>query len=435
MGVRISKRDANTLATMNEAEKMGYILKPHGEVVVSAKLETPDVKHDKEAAEQIGTLVNILSDAIMKMGDNVGSQDLKGIVEAFHNPDRAAQATEHNIYTYALEYMKHRNASKATDAHFAGMVRLLARWEAYRNEIEKQGYRIDIDTFAADDVEDFRDYMRNEKTLSEQQPSIFRRIVSIVPDGFRVKEERKAGKTANRVEIYINKRLHELRALFTWLFRQGYTRNNPFTDVEIGAAEAKHMPYYLLIEERNKIAEFDLSAYPSLAVQRDIFIFQCLVGCRVSDLVRFTQKNIIGGVLVYVPKKTAEGKDAITARVPLLPQALSLIEKYRQEGTDAPLFPCISDQKYNKAIKRIFTLCGITRAVCYRVNGMEHFKPINEVASSHLARRTFIGNTYKKVADPNIVGKMSGHAEGSKSFRRYRNIDDEILTEAVKAIE
>jgi len=49
-------------------------------------------------------------------------------------------------------------------------------------------------------------------------------------------------------------------------------------------------------------------------------------------------------------------------------------------------------------------------------------KPLYEVASSHMARRTFIGNIYKKVIDPNLVGALSGHKEGSKAFSRYREI-------------
>ena len=48
---------------------------------------------------------------------------------------------------------------------------------------------------------------------------------------------------------------------------------------------------------------------------------------------------------------------------------------------------------------------------------------INEVASSHLARRCFVGNLYKQVKDPNLVGALSGHKEGSRAFARYRVTD------------
>mgnify|MGYP006999334810 FL=1 len=52
-----------------------------------------------------------------------------------------------------------------------------------------------------------------------------------------------------------------------------------------------------------------------------------------------------------------------------------------------------------------------------------------------MARRTFIGNLYKKVKDPNLVGALSGHCEGSKAFTRYREIDEDIKKELVSLID
>lgn len=51
-----------------------------------------------------------------------------------------------------------------------------------------------------------------------------------------------------------------------------------------------------------------------------------------------------------------------------------------------------------------------------------------------MARRTFIGNLYKKVKDPNIIASMSGHIEGSKAFARYRYIDDDIKQSVIELI-
>ena len=61
--------------------------------------------------------------------------------------------------------------------------------------------------------------------------------------------------------------------------------------------------------------------------------------------------------------------------------------------------------------------------------------PLWEVASSHMARRCFIGNLYKKVKDPNAIGALSGHVEGSKAFARYRAIDEDIKKEMVTMLE
>jgi hypothetical protein len=52
-----------------------------------------------------------------------------------------------------------------------------------------------------------------------------------------------------------------------------------------------------------------------------------------------------------------------------------------------------------------------------------------------MARRTFVGNLYKQVKDPNLVASMSGHAPGSKAFARYRTIDDEMKIELIGLID
>jgi hypothetical protein len=42
---------------------------------------------------------------------------------------------------------------------------------------------------------------------------------------------------------------------------------------------------------------------------------------------------------------------------------------------------------------------------------------------------------YKKVKDPDLVSSVSGHKEGSKAFRRYREIDEEMKQELVHLLD
>ena len=76
----------------------------------------------------------------------------------------------------------------------------------------------------------------------------------------------------------------------------------------------------------------------------------------------------------------------------------------------------------------VLTKCEITRMVTIlnSLTRKEEKKPINEIGSSHLARRTFIANLYNKVQDPNVIGSMTGHVEGSRAFARYRTIEAEV---------
>ena len=149
-----------------------------------------------------------------------------------------------------------------------------------------------------------------------------------------------------------------------------------------------------------------------------------------------TQGNIINEAVEYIPHKTKDERPAVV-RVPLNGRAKELIEKYKGIDTKKRLFPFISAQRYNDDIKDILRLCGIDRYVTILnpTTGKEEKRPIYEVASSHMARRTFIGNLYKKVKDPNLVGSLSGHAEGSRAFTRYREIDEEMKQELVHLLD
>ena len=97
------------------------------------------------------------------------------------------------------------------------------------------------------------------------------------------------------------------------------------------------------------------------------------------------------------------------------------------------MFPFSTEQHYNRKIKEAFKKAGLDRIVTVldQQTRQEVQKPLYEVASSHMARRTFIGNIYKKVKDPNLVGSLSGHKEGSKAFARYRDIDEDMKKELI----
>lgn len=357
----------------------------------------------------------------------------KEVVDRFNHPEKYTTIeARKTVYELAEEYLGKNNFSYEHTKAFRVLVRDIARYEGFRRATGDKIFKFDVDTVTRADIEDFLDYLRNEKSLSEEYPEIFDSLLTHYPVGVK----RGQCKLVVRGDNTIIKLSKRLKAFFVWLHDSDKTKNRPFDGIKIGV-EKFGTPYYITIEERNTIADFDFSGCKSLEVQRDIFVFQCLVGCRVGDLSKLTYDNIVDGVLVYAPHKTKdEGEQTLQARVPLHPKAAELLEKYKGKAPGGRLFPFITPQKYNDAIKAIFTKAGITRNVVVRnpKSGENEIKPINEIASSHLARRTFVGNAYFKVSDPNIIGKMSGHVEGSKAFSRYRNIEDSTLLEVIKQL-
>ncbi len=122
---------------------------------------------------------------------------------------------------------------------------------------------------------------------------------------------------------------------------------------------------------------------------------------------------------------------------PLTARAKEIIERYHKSEGQIGLMPFISEQKYNKAIKEMLRIAGIDRVVTVLnpTTRLEEQRPINEVASSHMARRYFIGNLYAKVQDPALISSMTGHSPGSRAFERYRAIHDEIKIPILKIFD
>ena len=104
-------------------------------------------------------------------------------------------------------------------------------------------------------------------------------------------------------------------------------------------------------------------------------------------------------------------------------------------GTRSPNLVYGIESEENHEI-RIYVYKLLNPVVVYNPTTSEQeIRPLNEVASSHLARRCFVGNLYKQVKDPNLVGALSGHKEGSKAFNRYRMIDEETNRQTMSYFE
>lgn len=286
------------------------------------------------------------------------------------------------------------------------------------------------------------DFLLDEKSVFLQYPEIYEQFPYSAKVAVKTPKRKRPptldeegnevpkGMPQPRGQNTVSDMLTRFRAFILWAIDNGYTANNPFKHFTIGEI-VYGTPIYISNEERNQLLEADLSDDKELETQRDIFVFQCLVGCRVSDLYKMTYRSIINDAVEYIPRKTKEDRP-ITVRVPLNDTARRLIAKYQDYDSES-LFPFNTEQHYNRKIKEAFRRAGLDRIVTVldQQTRQEVQKPLYEVASSHMARRTFIGNIYKKVKDPNLVGALSGHKEGSKAFARYRTIDDDMKKELI----
>ena len=387
-------------------------------------------QEDKDYLIKQNDNLNKLTTAIQASFNNsdkkaIAADWLTDIIDRHNFPEKYALKTEEtpkqSFFNTFDEFITIKEFSDWRNRAYKVVIRALKRFEMYKRVTQDKTFLLDFDNFTPIVISDFVSFLRNEHNLCEQYPTIY----EAVPES-RTPQP--------RGQNTINGILEKMRTLFIWAVNNDKTKNNPFHKYAIEQC-AYGTPYYISLEERKVLYNTNLSHNPSLERQRDIFVFQCLIGCRVADLYRLTKQNIINGAVEYIARKTKDGRP-ITVRVPLNAISKAILDKYADfEGNK--LFPYISEQKYNVAIKEAFRVAGLTRPVTVLdpLTRESVIRQLNEIASSHLARRCFVGNLYKQVKDPNLVGALSGHKEGSRAFARYREIDEDLKNELVKMLE
>ena len=134
-----------------------------------------------------------------------------------------------------------------------------------------------------------------------------------------------------------------------------------------------------------------------LNVVRDVFVFQCYTGLAYIDVYQLKKTDIKVGIDKQAWIMSERQKTGSSTNVPLLPQALKIIEKYKdhplclQRGT---ILPVASNQKMNEYLKEIALLCAFPFTL-----------------NTHMARRTFGSTvTLQNNVPINVVKEMLGHS-------------------------
>ncbi len=351
---------------------------------------------------------------------------LKRLIEEYHHPDINARggnkAEEYHLVYQISRYIAENTLADDSYKHHLGNIDKISRYERFQHEVlHRRGFKLCIDTITADDLREFKSWLQEEHNLAGQYPLFYKDVE---------KQKYEQIRSENSITGYF----YRIRTVVKWCIKRGLTRNNPFDQYQI-TQPMYGDPFYLTLEERDRVYYTDLSGLGAThPVYRDIFMFQCLIGCRVSDLNRLTKANVVDGCVEYIPQKT-KMEHANTVRVPLNQKALDILERYKD--LEDALLPRFSHFGYNKKIKEILKYVGIDRMV--RVldpkTREDVARPLYEVVTTHTARKTFIGNLYKQVKDPNLIASMSGHSEGSRAFVRYRKIDDDMKKELVNLLD
>lgn len=394
-------------------------------VIPNWRLLTKEKKQIKDDLIQKKTRLNEICELVQNSfqsvdKSNIAKDWLKSLIYDFNFPKEVVEDSIADKESFFDAFEKYVTICKFSDGRKRKMrcvIRTLQRFELYT------GIELEFDTITDDTLREIEEFYFDEPAICQNE--CYTDILKAVPES-RTPQPR-GGNTLNAF-------MKLLKAFINWAIKNEYTTNYPFKKYTIPGS-VYGTPIFINKDELERLYHFDFSNHPKLARQRDIFVFHCMIGCRISDLWAMTNSNIVDGILEYIPSKTMRERGD-TIRVPLNEIAREILERYKDENRNS-LLPFISQQHYNNYIKTILQKAGIDRIVT-KINPItqkEEQRPIYEVASSHMARRTFIGNLYNKVKDPNIIGKFTGHTEGSKAFCRYRDIDIDMGKDLVKLLD
>lgn len=214
------------------------------------------------------------------------------------------------------------------------------------------------------------------------------------------------------------KYIKNVRKIINQAVLNDWLEKDPFIRFKATLKEVKRE--YLTKEEIVLLEEKEFGVQ-RLEQVRDVFLFACYTGLAYVDVAKLTPKDISIGLDGEYWIFTERTKTGNSSNVPLLPKAMHLIEKYKDDKLcriKDQLLPVASNQKINSFLKEIAILCGIKKNLTF-----------------HLARHTFATTVTLSNGVPiETVGAMLGH-KNLRTTQIYAKVVQEKVSDDMKALK
>ena len=202
------------------------------------------------------------------------------------------------------------------------------------------------------------------------------------------------------------KHLKFLKKLLNLAVANSYISYNP-----VNAYKVEREPVevdFLDEEELRKIINFD-TPLPRLERAKDMFLFGCFTGLSYIDIKTLTPEHFEKDSAGRKWIKKRRIKTGILSRIPLLPIAKLILDKYKG---GKKLLPIQDPADINKYLKDIAILCGINKRICF-----------------HTSRHTFASTvTLANNISLEVVSKMLGHTN-TRMTAHYAKLIDKCIGE------
>jgi site-specific recombinase XerD len=214
----------------------------------------------------------------------------------------------------------------------------------------------------------------------------------------------------------ILKHIERIRKVIKLAINCGWLEKDPFANFK--CLQEKTHRTFLTKEGLASIESKDFSL-PRLDRVRDIFIFSCYTGLAYVDIEKLTENNLVIGMDGKKWIYTFRQKTNTKSNIPLLPKALQILEKHRENQTfTAKLLPVITNIKTNAYLKEIADLCGIKKNLTF-----------------HMGRHTFATTiTLSNGVPMETVSKMLGHTKITTT-QIYAKVLENKVSDDMMALE
>lgn len=217
----------------------------------------------------------------------------------------------------------------------------------------------------------------------------------------------------------VAKRFRDLKSFLNWLDRNGYPVNKEALQFDSNVPKSEKVITYLTLEELRHFASFPLKQQ-YLRNARDIFCFMCYTSLRYSDTATLKKSSISDGFIHVFTQKTKAKLD-----IPIIKDAQEVLDNIMSTPGEY-VFKAPSNQKLNDFIKLVAKEAKLDRKIqeMYYVGNEPHetYKPIHEIISCHMARRTFVVCSLALGIPVEVVKACTGHST-YEAMKPYIAID------------
>lgn len=202
------------------------------------------------------------------------------------------------------------------------------------------------------------------------------------------------------------KHLKLLKKIVNLAVANSYMTTNPFITYKIEREPVEID--FLDEEELRKIINFD-TPLPRLERAKDMFLFGCFTGLSYIDIKTLAPEHFEKDSTGRIWIKKRRVKTGVLSRIPLLPIAKLILDKYKG---GKKLLPIQDPADINKYLKDIAILCDIKKRITF-----------------HTSRHTFASTvTLANNISLEVVSKMLGHTN-TRMTTHYAKLIDKCIGE------